>query len=422
MDLLNFDNSNENDTLIGIDYPPKKYAKINGVTKFNPEYKRWKEAQDGKPVTTVNYPNQTSPVVVNKEGHEKLCAASVAAGGSEVLSSKSTNATIEMMQEPEISLDAGMQPATMVDQLGSILNKYEVPMGLMNKLMMLTEFQALEFLVDDSGSMTLEADSTAPKQQILKNLANNTPPSHDRDYVRCDKPVGIMYTGITVGDILYIRPQTLVYTWAFCCSLGSYMTVGRMKQFWSPRPIILLASLAMPSAAADEDETEEDDDGIMTYIIKDQVEDQVEDPQVEDAQVEDGLRVPFSFWQTFIMILMIGVVRAIFVAVKNHRESIACIDNILRDSVATVKQCAGDAVRHLAAAVKFVAKCANGIVRHLMYLCPNNRNGLPAQHNRTGGSVPTQLLGGSIDDLSTISGDYWSTYSNPPTPLPEHTE
>lgn len=38
-----------------------------------------------------------------------------------------------MMQEPEISLEAGMQPDEMVDELGAILGKYEVPMGLMNK-------------------------------------------------------------------------------------------------------------------------------------------------------------------------------------------------------------------------------------------------------------------------------------------------
>ena len=37
------------------------------------------------------------------------------------------------MQEPEISLEAGMQPDEMVDELGAILGKYEVPMGLMNK-------------------------------------------------------------------------------------------------------------------------------------------------------------------------------------------------------------------------------------------------------------------------------------------------
>ena len=57
------------------------------------------------------------------------------------------------MQEPEICVEAGMTPDTMVDELGSILNKYEVPMGLMNKLMMLSEFEYLEFMIDDSGSM-----------------------------------------------------------------------------------------------------------------------------------------------------------------------------------------------------------------------------------------------------------------------------
>lgn len=54
-------------------------------------------------------------------------------------------------------------PETMVDELGALMNKYEVPMGLMNKLMMLSEYQVLEFMIDDSGSMTLTSD-TVDKQ------------------------------------------------------------------------------------------------------------------------------------------------------------------------------------------------------------------------------------------------------------------
>ena len=64
-----------------------------------------------------------------------------------------------MIQEPEISVEAGMSPDTMVDELGAVLDKYEAPMGLMNKLMMLSEFQVLEFMIDDSGSMTLMSDT-----------------------------------------------------------------------------------------------------------------------------------------------------------------------------------------------------------------------------------------------------------------------
>jgi hypothetical protein len=47
----------------------------------------------------------------------------------------------------------------MVDELCAILSKYEVPIGLMNKLMMLTEFHSLEFIVDDSGSMRAPSDT-----------------------------------------------------------------------------------------------------------------------------------------------------------------------------------------------------------------------------------------------------------------------
>uniref|UniRef100_A0A7S1UXM7 VWFA domain-containing protein n=1 Tax=Grammatophora oceanica TaxID=210454 RepID=A0A7S1UXM7_9STRA len=139
---------------------PKKYVKVNGVMKLNPEYKRWKEAQSGGtvPATTVARPDQALPVVSSMEDHEKLNEGV----GQDVPLAESTNATIEMMQEPEISLEAGMQPDEMVDKLGAILNKYEVPMGLMNKLMMLSEYQSLEFIIDDSGSMVCQSDTINP--------------------------------------------------------------------------------------------------------------------------------------------------------------------------------------------------------------------------------------------------------------------
>jgi len=141
---------------------PKKYVKINGVMKMNPEYKRWKEQQSGGaiPATSVPNPVQALPIVTNMDDHEMLNAAVLATGGTEIPLAESTNATIEMMQEPEISMGAGMSPDTMVDELGAILNKYEAPMGLMNKLMMLSEYQVLEFMIDDSGSMTLISDTT----------------------------------------------------------------------------------------------------------------------------------------------------------------------------------------------------------------------------------------------------------------------
>ncbi|KAL3906566.1 MAG: hypothetical protein SGILL_009219, partial [Bacillariaceae sp.] len=135
---------------------PKKYLKINGVMKKNPEWERWNRAQGNAPSAPLN--PQALPVVSNMDDHAQLNADL----GQDIPLAESTNATIEMMQEPDISLEAGMQPDEMVDALGNILAKYEVPMGLMNKLMMLSEYQSLEFIVDDSGSMRMTSDTINP--------------------------------------------------------------------------------------------------------------------------------------------------------------------------------------------------------------------------------------------------------------------
>jgi hypothetical protein len=97
--------------------------------KMNPEYKRWKDAQSGGAVPSAPTNPQALPIVSNMDDHAQLNEDL----GLDIPLSESTNATIEMMQEPEISLEAGMQPDEMVDELGNILAKYEVPMGLMNK-------------------------------------------------------------------------------------------------------------------------------------------------------------------------------------------------------------------------------------------------------------------------------------------------
>ena len=110
---------------------PKKYVKINGVMKLNPEYKKWQEAQTGVG-TATSLPNsaQALPVVSSMEDHMQLNNDL----GTDIPLAESTDATIEMMQEPEFCVDAGMNPDTMVDEIGSVLSKYEVPMGLMNKV------------------------------------------------------------------------------------------------------------------------------------------------------------------------------------------------------------------------------------------------------------------------------------------------
>jgi len=137
---------------------PKKYTKIDGVMKLNPEYKRWKEAQN-EVGTSVLRPNEALPILSNMDDLMDFNDTMASNGDAELPVAESTEATLEMMQEPEISMEAGMPPDDMVDMLGAVMNKYETPMGLMNKLLMLSEFDVLEFIVDDSGSMTLKTDA-----------------------------------------------------------------------------------------------------------------------------------------------------------------------------------------------------------------------------------------------------------------------
>ncbi|VEU36594.1 unnamed protein product [Pseudo-nitzschia multistriata] len=143
---------------------PKKYIKIKGVMKMNPEYKAWKNRQESGGAVPIPQAAATSPkdnalpVISNMDDHMQLNEDL----GTDVPLAEATNATIEMMQEPDISLEAGMQPDEMVDELGAVLGKYEVPMGLMNKLIMLSEFDSLEFIIDDSGSMQMISDTINP--------------------------------------------------------------------------------------------------------------------------------------------------------------------------------------------------------------------------------------------------------------------
>ena len=146
---------------------PKKYTKVNGIMKLNPDYKRWKDNQNAadaglnkKPelATTVMNSSQALPIVSSMEDHMAMSEDL----GQEIPFAESTNATIEMLQEPEIAKEAGMEPDEMIDELGALLAKYEIPIGLTNKLMMLSEYESLEFIVDDSGSMSLPTDSLHP--------------------------------------------------------------------------------------------------------------------------------------------------------------------------------------------------------------------------------------------------------------------
>mmetsp|Transcript_26497 Transcript_26497/g.63085 ORF Transcript_26497/g.63085 Transcript_26497/m.63085 type:complete len:562 (+) Transcript_26497:120-1805(+) len=153
---------------------PKKYINVNGVMKKNPEFTKWQQQQQSSSSSSPQPQNQQHQTQIQQQQQQHLRQQQQELGfvsnmddharlmqdlQQDVPLAESTNATIEMMQEPDISLEAGMQPNEMVDALGQVLGKYEVPFGLINKLMMLSEYQSLEFIVDDSGSMNMISDT-----------------------------------------------------------------------------------------------------------------------------------------------------------------------------------------------------------------------------------------------------------------------
>ena len=100
---------------------PKKYVTVNGVMKLNPAYKAFQEGQH-KPVTTALHPDQALAVVSNMDDYMQANEAALASGAQERPLAESTNATVQMMQEPDMAAKVGLHTDELVDGLGAIFN------------------------------------------------------------------------------------------------------------------------------------------------------------------------------------------------------------------------------------------------------------------------------------------------------------
>ena len=78
--------------------------------------------------------------------------------GSQV--SESVTAAAEMLNDEETAHQVGC--ADSMAELSAVFAKYQVPIGLVNKLMGMGDFELCEMIIDDSASMTNETDSRWP--------------------------------------------------------------------------------------------------------------------------------------------------------------------------------------------------------------------------------------------------------------------
>ena len=145
---------------MSLDAPPKFVQDASGVRKLNPAWTQWKQRNDAQQPgastrvtfvpTTLNAATAL-PIVTSIADQQQHLKGSRAAD--------SVVASAEMMQDEDIAAQVGLDPSQTMASLSRIFAKYEVPMGLLNKLLGLSDFEFAEMIVDDSGSMNQNTDS-----------------------------------------------------------------------------------------------------------------------------------------------------------------------------------------------------------------------------------------------------------------------
>lgn len=167
----------------------KKYITVNGVLQKNPDYVDPSQPTQAKAALAYAIPNNSSnaPLAVVSTMDDLMQASAVQqnANGIPAPMSQSTDATVDMIQDDEIlskfnsplPLDGG----EILDKLTAIFAQYEIPLGMINKLMMLVNEEfSLDFIIDDSSSMGAPTDvdiieATDPLKSAIREKLRRDP-------------------------------------------------------------------------------------------------------------------------------------------------------------------------------------------------------------------------------------------------------
>ncbi|KAL7528470.1 hypothetical protein ACHAXR_002460 [Thalassiosira sp. AJA248-18] len=146
----------------------QKYTTQNGIRKYN---MAWSPPAATTTAVAVPFVNQSTALpVVSATAVAVPSAPPANEGGEEEIAFVPTanyDAAVTKYHEeaePEIYLggynnDGG---GDSLDELNSILAKYEVPAGMLSKLLEVKKFDLAEIIVDDSGSMNAPTDAKDP--------------------------------------------------------------------------------------------------------------------------------------------------------------------------------------------------------------------------------------------------------------------
>ena len=142
---------------------PKKYVFDNGVMKINPKYNKWKAAQSGVANPKVKAGKEPLAIVSSMEDVADASNQQYEKTGTSLQLAESTAASLEIIQDDEYveefqQPDGNLDGTDLLEGLTNYFVKFEIPVGLVNKLMALQMYN-LRFIVDDSGSMNAKTDS-----------------------------------------------------------------------------------------------------------------------------------------------------------------------------------------------------------------------------------------------------------------------
>jgi hypothetical protein len=136
---------------------PPKFIEENGVRKLNPAFKTWQLQQGSNNNRTINVPPSQNQFTAlpTISGFNDLSFL-----GQNTQFSEAVICNQQIIRDDDDSWkNAGFKNADQyMAQISSYFTKYEVPIGMFNKLMGLSDFNFIEFIIDDSGSMGLFSD------------------------------------------------------------------------------------------------------------------------------------------------------------------------------------------------------------------------------------------------------------------------
>jgi hypothetical protein len=150
-----------------------KYIFENGIMKLNPKHVSVPGVAPQSLPNALATPQTTSDVFDGNEAYKK-------ATGKNMPVPETFMQSVTIIQDDyyldQFNSATNLDGAKIIDELCTIFAKYEIPIGLMNKLLVLHQY-VLHFLIDDSGSMW--GDSDVPLREATEHILKQLPEVRD---------------------------------------------------------------------------------------------------------------------------------------------------------------------------------------------------------------------------------------------------